>query len=1506
MTDKLYFGAAPAARLNPQPNIFMRIHRQKTILSVLLLGTALVCWSYRAAAQLSVGSTGLAPQTFDTLPLATSWSQRSTPGGAGDITTTAAMDAQVQTNSASLIVAPLASLTGNPPGASANGIWASEGRYILTRVTGNRFTTIMATLRNNTGSNLSSIRISYDLNVRLPVTEQIPGNTVYFSLTGTAGTWQRLDAISGIATSGNLSTNLTLGSWAQNANLYVLFTDDNGSGTPDTSVEIDNFAVTVPFPGITNQPQSSSVAPGQAVVLSVGAVGYQPLFYQWRKNGGNIANATNATLTILNAQESDNGTYSVIVSNSFGTVFSSNAALVVSCTTPASFTAAPANQNLALGATINLVSSASGSSPITYQWSRNGNPIAGATNPTYTKLNATLSDAGLYTVTIDNCTQLPTSASAVVAITEAPYVLMGLTNQFWRYNQTGTDLGTAWVATNYNDSAWPQGRGLLAVENNAALVPLINTTLALNPGSGQIPTYYFRTTFVLTNDPSLINIIASNYVDDGAVVYLNGQEVYRINMPEGTINYNTLAPGTLTEGVYVLTNLPSSLLRLGTNHLAVEVHQVNLTSSDVAFGLALHVNFLTPTLLSITNQPQSLVLDETRTANFTVGVEGQPAYYQWYKNGAPLVGATRNPLSLTAITTNDAGSYFAVATNSINSVTSSVATLTVLADTNGPVLVSADGTISNNLVVVSFNELVLQSTATNVANYRITNTLGGLLTISSAVLQNGTNVLLTTSASRLVNNNYILIVSNVRDTSPRTNSIIANSAIPISTLVNIIAMNNVWRFYDPFPPFDEPNLGTAWKEFTYNEAPNFWADGTAAFYNGPDPADVPVAANTALSQTETITSYFRTPFNIQASPGRLQLLLTHVVDDGAVFWLNGNESLRANMPTTAINYLTPASGVVGNISRVGPITIDTAAFRSGSNVLAVELHQFQSIDTDKAFAAQLDAKVESFTVGPVIITGGPRDVTVFEGQPATFEVVQVGGLRFQWQSNNVPVTGATNAFYTIERVTTNMHGSLFRVAVSNATSFAISTNATLRVINDTNPPAIVSAFFQTTTSILVSFSEFMNQATAQTPGNYVVTNSTGGAASLTSAVLVNGTNVLLTFSNPLSGSVVVVVNNLRDASTAGNLIAPNSAVTVGFDLTIPLTSAWKYLLVNTNEEIQTSFASPVFDDSSWRGPSNALLYVEGAALPAPKNTPLSLFADGGNTERINTFYFRQSFVSPVSVSNFTVRLRHVIDDGLILHLNGAEIFRFAMPAGAVTAASQATAAIGDATVLGPVDIVISLQAGTNVLAAEVHQNGTASSDIVFGLEIIGSSPSTVIKSPAVVQIAEQPRSRTNSVGSSAFFRVSATGSGPLYYQWLKAGVNIPGATNPILALANVQPSDAVNYSARVTNSFSSVTSSNALLTVTGSSCTYLVTTNRILYSRAGTNLTLSWINPVTNTAPCNSVGVLQLQGAYYLSNSPSTIVWSNLSQTSPYVVGVPTNNVPVLGGARYYRLVLLP
>jgi hypothetical protein len=75
--------------------------------------------------------------------------------------------------------------------------------------------------------------------------------------------------------------------------------------------------------------------------------------------------------------------------------------------------------------------------------------------------------------------------------------------------------------------------------------------------------------------------------DDGAIVYLNGIDIFRSNMTNGPVDYTTFALSTGTEQVFYTTNVPVGNLLVGQNVLAVEVHQVNATSTDISFDLQL-------------------------------------------------------------------------------------------------------------------------------------------------------------------------------------------------------------------------------------------------------------------------------------------------------------------------------------------------------------------------------------------------------------------------------------------------------------------------------------------------------------------------------------------------------------------------------------------------------------------------------------------------------------------------------------------------------------------------------------------------------------------------------------------------------------------------------------------------------------------------------------------------------------------------------------------------------
>ncbi len=153
----------------------------------------------------------------------------------------------------------------------------------------------------------------------------------------------------------------------------------------------------------------------------------------------------------------------------------------------------------------------------------------------------------------------------------------------WSYDQSGQDMGTEWRDYAYDDQSWPVDDALFFVEE-AELPGPKNTPITL----GAI-TYYFRTHFNLDADPADVSSLQiSPLLDDGAVFYINGVEVYRLRMAEGDFDYETFANAGVGNAVYDGPfDLPTAALQQGDNVIAVEVHQASAGSSDIVFGLTL-------------------------------------------------------------------------------------------------------------------------------------------------------------------------------------------------------------------------------------------------------------------------------------------------------------------------------------------------------------------------------------------------------------------------------------------------------------------------------------------------------------------------------------------------------------------------------------------------------------------------------------------------------------------------------------------------------------------------------------------------------------------------------------------------------------------------------------------------------------------------------------------------------------------------------------------------------
>ena len=156
----------------------------------------------------------------------------------------------------------------------------------------------------------------------------------------------------------------------------------------------------------------------------------------------------------------------------------------------------------------------------------------------------------------------------------------------WKYLDDGSDQGTAWSGINFNDTAWKSGSAQLGYgDGDEATVVSYGSD-----ASRRYMTTYFRKAFTIDN-PAAYSALAMQLIrDDGAVIYLNGVEILRSNMPDGAINYQTNASTDVTgtnETKWYKATINSALLRQGTNVLTVEIHQKSRSSSDVSFDLEL-------------------------------------------------------------------------------------------------------------------------------------------------------------------------------------------------------------------------------------------------------------------------------------------------------------------------------------------------------------------------------------------------------------------------------------------------------------------------------------------------------------------------------------------------------------------------------------------------------------------------------------------------------------------------------------------------------------------------------------------------------------------------------------------------------------------------------------------------------------------------------------------------------------------------------------------------------
>ena len=406
-------------------------------------------------------------------------------------------------------------------------------------------------------------------------------------------------------------------------------------------------SVSTSAPSITTQPASQTNYTSQTATFAVTAGGTAPLSYQWRvasngvyanlNAGGQFSSVTNATLTISSLVMGNATNYEVVVTNSAGSVTSTVAMLIVLNSAP-SITTQPASRTNSVGQTATFTVSASGLSPLSYQWQFQSNGVyanlnaggqfSGVTNATLTISNLVMGNATNYEVVVTNSSGSVTSAVATLTVLNGtPSITTQPASQTNYLGQTNTFSVTA-----------------------AGPSPL---------------SYQWR---VQTN---------------GVYANLNAGGQF-----SGVTN------ATLTISSLVMGN--------GTNYDVVVSNSAGSVTSAVA---TLTVLAAVP---SITTQPASQTNYVGQAATFTVTAAGlAPLSYQWrvgvtgsggpYTNliaGGQFSAVTNATMTISNLAATNAADYVVVVTNASGSMTSAVATLTVLTNSSYRSTILADHPVS--------------------------------------------------------------------------------------------------------------------------------------------------------------------------------------------------------------------------------------------------------------------------------------------------------------------------------------------------------------------------------------------------------------------------------------------------------------------------------------------------------------------------------------------------------------------------------------------------------------------------------------------------------------------------------------------------------------------------------------------------------------------------------------------------------------------------------------------